>query len=112
MAAAAGDADDVAGVDVLADVHVGLHELVAVAGDDAAGVVDVDVPAAAGGQVRVTVAVAAPVAAGAGVDGVAPDPADRSRGGGADRGALGHDQVDTVVAGPVGRAKPGADRAV
>jgi hypothetical protein len=45
VAAAAGDAHDVTGVDGLADADVGLHELVAVAGDDAAGVVDVDVPA-------------------------------------------------------------------
>src|SRR5438045_3033020 len=37
VAAAAGDTDGVAGGDLLADVHVGLDELVAVAGDDAAG---------------------------------------------------------------------------
>jgi hypothetical protein len=104
VAAAAGDTDDVAGVDVLTVVDVGLYKLVAVAGDDAAGVVDVDVPAAAGGQVGVTVAVAAPVAAGAGVDGVAPYPADSSRGGGVDQGAFARDQVDTVVARPVGAA--------
>src|SRR5712691_2832843 len=64
MAAAAADADDVAGVDLLSFVDGRLGELMAVPGDDPAGMVDVDVPAAASGEVGVAVAVAAPVAAG------------------------------------------------
>jgi hypothetical protein len=45
VAAAAGDADDVTGVDLLSFVDVGLDELMAVPGDDPAGMADVDVPA-------------------------------------------------------------------
>jgi hypothetical protein len=48
VAGGAGDADDVTGAHVLAFGDGGMDELVAVAGDDAAGVFDVDVPAAAG----------------------------------------------------------------
>src|SRR5689334_14966586 len=95
VAAAAGDADDVAGGDLLTDLHTWPDELVAVAGHDrargGAGVFDVDVPAAASGEVGVAVAVAAPVAAGAHVDGVAAHDGDDAGGGGVDRGALGHD---------------------
>ena len=112
VAATAGDADDIAGVDLLSFVDVRLDELMAVPGDDPAGVVDVDVPAAACGEVGVAVAVAAPVAAGTNVDGVAPHPADGAGGGGVDRGAFGYDQVDSVVGGPIRRAEPGADLAV
>src|SRR4051812_24725734 len=112
VAAAAGDADDVAGVDVLTDVDIRLDQLVAVAGDDAAVVVDVDVPAAAGRQVRVAVAVAAPVGAGTHVGRVAPHSADGAGCGGVDRGAFGDDQVDAVVAGPIHGAESGADLTV
>src|SRR6266508_223665 len=110
VAGGADQTDGFAGRDGLPDGDGGMGLHVAVAGDDAAAVLDFDVPTASldGGG---TVAVAAVITA-IGRDGLAGDNGDRVGGRGNDGGPGGGGDVDALVGGPLRGAEPGHDRAV
>src|SRR5439155_12693870 len=104
VAAGADVPDELAGGDRLSypDLRVPAHG--AVAGDDAAGVADVDVPAAAADRGAAVDVARVPVRH------VALGDHDDAGRGGEDRRVAGGAEVDAVVVGPVGGAEAGHDR--
>src|SRR5512139_1679782 len=107
MARRARQPDLLAGRDALAEYDVRMFHHVAVPGDDAIRVHDVDEPATAANRRR-TVPVAAPGIA-IRADRVAADLDDAAGRGGVDDGAPRHDEIDALVGGPRRSAEPGPD---
>lgn len=105
-------ADDLSCSHGLSDADLRLSDHVTVAGEDAALMLYVNVPAAAFDPNWIAVVVAAPITVVGCIDGVAAYAFDGSGGRGVDWGVTGGEEINAIVTWPVGGAESGTDRGV